>query len=238
MAGGMAWVHVDSAALGDSVLDLYERDGVYMIRVDGWELMNGDYHESEDRLGELAARLARRPDPAILVGGLGLGFTLASLHRHLGGAGRVTVAELSEAVIRWFDRYTKPRTLGDHPARIRHGDVLAVAAEGSAEGPAFDVILLDVDNGPEPLSAAGNAALYGAEGLATLRRALTPDGILMVWSAFEDPEFVGRARSAGFSPASLPVFRPGRAEPFHLVYVLSASPFLPGELDRFGLQPL
>lgn len=234
MVGGMAWVHVDSAALGDSVLDLYERDGVYMIRVDGWELMNGEYHESEDRLGELAARLARRADPEILVGGLGLGFTLASLHRYLGAAARVTVAELSEAVIRWFDRHTKPRTLGDHPARIRRGDVLAVAAEG----PAYDVILLDVDNGPQPLSAAGNAALYGADGLATLRRALKADGILMVWSAFEDPEFVGQARSAGFSPASLPVFRPGRAEPFHLVYVLSASPFPPGEFDRFGLQPL
>lgn len=228
----MAWVHVDSAALGDSVLDLYERDGVYMIRVDGWELMNGDYHESEDRLGELAARLARRPDPAILVGGLGLGFTLASLVRHLGGDGRVTVAELSDAVIRWFERHTKPTSLGGHPARIRQGDVLAVAAEG----PAHDVILLDVDNGPEPLSAAGNAALYGTAGLGTLRRALAPDGILMVWSAFEDPDFVGRARSAGFFPAWLPVFRPGRTEPFHLVYVLSATPFRQDELDRFGLQ--
>jgi spermidine synthase len=196
--------------------------------------MNGEYHESEDRLGELAARLARGPDPDILVGGLGLGFTLASLHRNLGGAGRVTVAELSEAVIRWFDRHTRPSSLGDHPARIRQGDVLAVAAGG----PAYDVILLDVDNGPEPLSAAGNAALYGADGLGTLRRALKADGILMVWSAFEDSEFVGRARSAGFSPASLPVFRPGRAEPFHLVYVLSASPFFPDELARFSLEPL
>jgi len=232
------WVHLDSAALGDSVLDLYERDGVYMIRIDGWELMNGAYHESEDRLGELAARLARRPDPDILVGGLGLGYTLASLVRRLGGAGRVTVAELSEAVIRWFERHTKPPSLGDHPARIRHGDVLAIAAEGSAEGRAFDVILLDVDNGPEPLSAPGNAALYGAGGLGTLRRALTPDGILMVWSAFEDPDFIARARSAGFFPASLPVFRAGRAEPFHLVYVLSAWPFPPDELDRLGLQPL
>jgi spermidine synthase len=228
----MAWVHVDSAALGDSVLDLYERDGVHMIRVDGWELMNGEYHESEDRLGELAARLARRPDPAILVGGLGLGFTLASLVRHLGGAGRVTVAELSDAVIRWFDRHTRPPSLGDHPARIRHGDVLAVAAEG----PAYDVILLDVDNGPQPLSAPSNAALYGSDGLCTLRRALAPDGILMVWSAFEDPDFLARARSAGFFPAWLPVFRPGRAEPFHLVYVLSATPFTPDELDSFGLQ--
>lgn len=228
------WVHVDSAALGDSVLDLYERDGVYMIRVDGWELMNGDYHESEDRLGELAARLARRADPDILVGGLGLGYTLASLHRHLGGAGRITVAELSEAVIRWFERHTKPPSLGDGPAdvRIRHGDVLAVAAEG----PAYDVILLDVDNGPEPLSAPGNAALYGTDGLNVLCRALAPDGILMVWSAFEDPDFVARARSAGFSPARLPVFRPGRTEPFHVVYVLPASPFSQDELGRFGLQ--
>lgn len=228
----MTWIHLDSAALGDSVLDLYERDGVYMIRVDGWELMNGAYHESEDRLGELAARLARSPDPEVLVGGLGLGFTLASLVRHLGGAGRVTVAELSGAVIRWFDRWTKPPSLGDHSVRIRHGDVLAVAAEG----PVRDVILLDVDNGPKPLSAAANAALYGPDGLGTLRRALKADGILMVWSAFEDPDFVARAQSIGFFPVRLPVFRAGRAEPFHLVYVLSAMPFRQDELDRFGLQ--
>ncbi|WP_225767243.1 hypothetical protein [Inquilinus sp. Marseille-Q2685] len=230
------WIHVDSAALGDSVLGLYERGGVYMIRVDGWELMNGAYHESEDRLGELAARLARGPDPEVLVGGLGLGFTLASLVRHLGGAGRVTVAELSDAVIRWFDRWTKPPSLGDQlgNVRIRHGDVLAVAAEG----PARDVILLDVDNGPKPLSAAANAALYGLDGLGTLRRALKADGILMVWSAFEDPGFVARAQAAGFSPAWLPVFRSGGAEPFHVVYVLSVAPFPPGELGRFGLQPL
>ncbi|WP_051248717.1 hypothetical protein [Inquilinus limosus] len=230
------WVHLDSAPLGDSVLDLYGRDGVYMIRVDGWELMNGEYHESEDRLGELAARLVRTPDPEVLVGGLGLGYTLASLLRHLGRAGRVTVAEMSAAVIRWFGRIIGPRLLGALPdtIRIRHGDVLAVAAEGAA----YDAILLDVDNGPRPLSAAGNAAIYAAEGLQALRRALKPGGILLVWSGFEDPDYVARARSAGFSPARLPVLRPGGAEPFHVIYVLSASPLAQDELDRFGLQPL
>ena len=171
MAGGMAWIHLDSAALGDSVLDLYERGGVYMIRVDGWELMNGDYHESEDRLGELAARLARRPDPDILVGGLGLGFTLASLHRHLGGAGHITVAELSEAVIRWFERHTKPPSLGDHTARIRHGDVLAVAAEG----PAVQAPDLQGGNHRKPHGAAANHQRHLAASDIGLRHRMDAD---------------------------------------------------------------
>ena len=218
----MAWVHLDSAALGGSRLDLYERGGVYMIRVDGWELMNGGYHESEDRLGEFAARLVRSPDPDILVGGLGLGYTLAALVRHLGGAGRVTVAELSDAVIRWFGDHMQPRLFGDLPptVRIRHADVLAAAAEGAG----WDAVLLDVDNGPRALSAPGNAALYSAEGLGRLRRSLKPGGVLLVWSGFDDPAFVERARAAGFAPDRRPVRPPGRDEPLHILYVLSAPP--------------
>jgi spermidine synthase len=216
------WVHLDSARCGDSVFDLYERDGLYMIRVDGWELMNGGYHESEDRLGELAARLAPGPDPEILIGGLGLGYTLAALVRHLGGAGRVTVAELSDAVIRWYGRYMQPRLFGALPpaVRIRNADVLAAAAEGAG----WDAVVLDVDNGPRALSAPGNAALYSAEGLGRLRRSLKPGGVLLVWSAFEDPDFVERARAAGFAPDRLPVRPPGRDEPVHSLYVLSAPP--------------
>jgi spermidine synthase len=231
----MAWIHLDSATQDGTVFDLYERDGIHMIRVDGWELMNGAFHQSEDILGELAARLARRSDPDILVGGLGLGFTLASLVRHLGGAGRVTVAELSAAVIRWFDRHTGRRlfdALPDH-VRIRQGDVLALAGEGL-----WDAILLDVDNGPQPLSAAGNSALYSAAGLAAFAARLKPDGALLLWSAFEDPGFVDRARAAGFAVTRRPVARAPDDGPFHVIYVLSRSAIPDHDLDGFGLERL
>src|SRR5271165_5765896 len=104
------WPHVAAAASDGHQLDLYECNGVYMIRANGWELMNGAYHASEDQLGRLAGLLPSASQPTILLGGLGLGYTLASLletlHRRFGPApARITVAERSGAVLRWFGSY-------------------------------------------------------------------------------------------------------------------------------------
>lgn len=229
----MAWVHIDSVRQDDgTVLDLYERDGIYMIRADGWELMNGGFHLSEDVLGDLAVRLSPGPDPAILVGGLGLGFTLAALARRLDGRGRVTVAELSAAVICWFSQHTGRRLFDALPTnvQIRQGDVLALSAEGP-----WDAIVLDVDNGPQPLAAAGNGALYSAEGLATFAARLAPGGVLLLWSAFEDATFIARANAIGFSVARRSVPGPGKDGTFHVIYVLSCAPI--ADPDALGLQP-
>src|SRR5262245_6016085 len=154
----MPWALIDSATEGDAVWDLYGRDGMFMIRANGLELMNGFNHDSETALGELAAELAGTHDPRVLIGGLGLGYTAAAVLGALGGAGGVTVAELSGAVIDWFHRYVRASVLPEQPGNLEivHADVADLLAKERL----YDVIVLDVDNGPEPLVTARNGTLY------------------------------------------------------------------------------
>jgi spermidine synthase len=226
------WVHLDSATSGGSRLDLYERDGRHMIRVDGWELMNGDYHASEDRLGELAGRLVP-PRGAILIGGLGLGYTLASLLATQERP-RVTVAERSSAVLGWFAHHVNPRLAASLPPEVRliESDV----ADQIGAGQCWDVIVLDVDNGPAALSAPGNAAFYDAAGLARWRDSLAPGGHLLLWTSFEDLDFVARADAAGFAVTRQIVAFPARVDQAHLLYVLSRKPLAAAERRRLGLE--
>ena len=230
------WTHVASAVSDGSRLDLYERDGVHMMRVDGWELMNGAYHASEDQLGRLAGVLSRGPEAAILLGGLGLGYTLARLLATLrgrfgpGGA-RITVAERSGAVLDWFRSRVNPALAVALPDGVRliESDVVDwLGGDGR-----WDLIVLDVDNGPAALSAVGNAALYGADGLARCRDSLSPGGHLLLWSGFEDPGFVARAVAVGFSVARHAVALPNRADQAHVLYVLSRDALPAG--DREGV---
>jgi spermidine synthase len=161
--------------------------------------MNSRLHDSEDALGALAgARVAARPKAKVLVGGLGMGFTLAAVLAELGRDAEVRVVELVPAVVTW-----NRELLGDlagHPLRdprvkVRVGDVGAAMRASRA---AFDAILLDVDNGPEGLTRASNDALYGRAGLAAAHAALRPKGVLAVWSARPDAAFTRRLSAAGF----------------------------------------
>ena len=233
------WSHIDSAASDGSQLDLYERGGVFMIRANGWELMNGAYHASENQLGRLAGLLPRASQPAILLGGLGLGYTLASLletlHRRFGTASaRITVAERSGAVLRWFGSYINPRLAATLPPDVRliESDVLACLGADRR----WDVIVLDVDNGPKALSAPGNAVLYGEHGLARCRDSLAAGGHLLLWSGFEDRYFVARARAAGFSVTRQSVLIPSRSDQAHVIYVLSGQKLASAERDRVGFE--
>jgi len=233
------WTHIDSASSDGNRLDLYERNGVYMIRADGWELMNGAYHASEDRLGRLAGLLAATPDPKILLGGLGLGYTLASLLETLNARcsptrARITVTERSGAVLRWFATHINPRLVAMLPAGVRLIESDVVAHLGAERR--WDVIVLDVDNGPEALSAPGNAVLYGEHGLARCRDSLAPAGHLLLWSGFEDLAFVARARAAGFSVTRQTIPLPNRSDQAHVLYVLSREPLSPADRDRVGLN--
>jgi spermidine synthase len=232
------WTHIASAESEGSRLDLYERNGVYMIRADGWELMNGEFHASEDQLGRLAGLLPSAPDPAILLGGLGLGYTLASLLETLRDRSgpvpaRITVAERSGAVLRWFGTHINPRLAAALPSGVHliESDVAAcLCGDGR-----WDVIALDVDNGPEALSAPGNAVLYGEAGLARCRDSLAPAGHLLLWSGFEDPAFVERARAVSFSVTRQSMPLPNRTDQAHLLYVLSREPLSSPDRDRVGL---
>lgn len=234
------WTHIASAPTGSDRLELYKCDSAFMIRVNGWELMNGTWHGSEDQLGRLAGQLAGVPHPHILVGGLGLGYTLASLLDALGdrigpGRGSVTVAERSNAVLGWFNTHINPRLAATLPAgsRLLASDI-AACVDGRQR---WHVIVLDVDNGPEAVSCAENSALYDESGLALFRASLAPSGHLLLWSGFEDPGFAGRAEAAGFSVTLQHVPFPGRGEASHVLYVLSREPVGPAECDRLKLSP-
>ncbi len=233
------WTHIASASSRGNHLDLYERNGLHMIRADGWELMNGEYHASEDQLGRLAGLLPSGSHPEILLGGLGLGYTLASLLETLNKRlqptrASITVAERSAAVLRWFGTHINPRLAATLSPGVHLIESDVVAHLGIDQR--WDVIVLDIDNGPEALSTPGNAVLYGEHGLARCRDSLAPSGHLLLWSGFEDPNFVQRARAVGFSVARQYIPFPSRSDQAHLLYVLSREPLSSADRECIGLD--
>ena len=214
----MPWDLIATASHADAHLELYRKDGVFMIRADGLELMNGFTHESETEFGRLAAELSPCEQPRILVGGLGLGYTVAALMAALGDRGEVTVAEFSPAVIGWFHEYVRPSVLPEMPTNLQifETDVLA-HLWGAAR---YDLILLDVDNGPEPLTREDNAALYSAEGLRVLRAGVGDGGAVLLWSGFESSDFESRAAATGFAVTRRAIANGRRTDLDHHIYIL------------------
>ncbi len=180
-------------------LSLYKRGDEFSIRIDSCELMNSRVHGSEDALAELAcARVIDRFNPGILIGGLGMGYTLAAALSSLGDKGRLVVAELVPEVVQWNRgplAHLAGHPLQDSRVSIRKIDVARIIQK---EHQSFDAILLDVDNGPEGLARKGNDWLYSVEGLEAAFAALLPAGVLAVWSANPDRAFAHRLRQAGF----------------------------------------
>ena len=208
---------------------------MHMIRVDGWELMNGKYHASEDQLGRLAGLLSSALHPEILLDGLGLGYTLASLLETLTPTrATITVAERSSAVLHWFGTHINPLLAAPLSSAVRLVESDLLAHLGVDRD--WDVIVLDVDNGPEALSTTGNAVLYGAHGLARCRDSLALSGHLLLWTGFEDLAFVERARAIGFSVARKPIPLPNRPDQVYVFYVLSLQPLHPAAPDRVDLE--
>jgi spermidine synthase len=189
-------------------LSLYRRGEELSIRIGGTELMNSRMHGSEDVLAERAcARIVQdagaHPQPAVLIGGLGMGFTLRAALQHLPSSAEVVVAELLPSVVRWNESHLghlAGHPLRDARVRVQEGDVAEVLRASRA---AFDAIVLDVDNGPEGLVRASNAWLYARAGLEAVRRALRPRGVLAVWSVQRDQAFEERLRAARFEVETL-----------------------------------
>ena len=197
------WTLIDSTAIpaDGGELRLYRRGEEYSIMiVGGGELMNTRMHGSEDALAELGcAHLSGQPAPRVLIGGLGMGFTLAAALAQLGADAEVIVAELIPAVVEWNREHLgrfAGHPLGDPRSRVSLGDVAALLKQERA---AYDAILLDVDNGPEGLTHKENDWLYGSKGLAAAYTALRPGGVLAVWSAGPDHAFSERLRHTGFT---------------------------------------
>jgi len=174
------------------------RDGDYQICLDGQELMTSHAHRSEGFLASLAcAELAGLAAPRVLVGGLGLGYTLRSALDHLPPEAVVVVAEVFPAVVEWNRGPLAP--LAGHPLEDRRVSVLENdVTDVLTSQAAFDAILLDVDNGPEGLTRDSNEWLYQPRGLSAARRALRPGGVLAIWSSASHPWFSGRIRGSGF----------------------------------------
>ncbi len=186
------WKVVGSS--GEQVLQ--ERDGEYVIRSGGHVLMSSRVHGSEEAMASAGCNGA--PNGHVLVGGLGLGYTLRAVLDLLSPKGRVTVAEISPAIVEWNRgplAELAGRPLEDPRVKVETRDVRGLLAQS---GGAFDAILLDVDNGPAALARKGNAALYVAEGISAARAALKPRGVLVVWSAGPDSRYLGRLEQGGF----------------------------------------
>jgi len=195
------WLQLDTARVpgADVQLRLMQRGAEFSMMLGQNELMSSRLSGSEEALATLACRrIEAVKSPHLLIGGLGMGFTLRAALAVLGSDARIMVAELVPAVIAWArgpmaDIFGD--SLDDPRASIREADVVDVIRSHDS---AFDAILLDVDNGPEGLIRKANDALYDLKGLNAIRRALRPGGVLAVWSSGPNPLFSKRLRAAGF----------------------------------------
>ncbi len=214
------WREISRAILasGDTLV-LRERAGVFEIRCNGWDLMSNRAHASEERMArEALAVLAGRRAPRILIGGLGMGFTLRATLDAAPAEARIEIAELVPEIVAWNGgplAALAGRPLDDPRVTVRVGDVASAIAAG---GP-YDAILLDTDNGPGALMLAGNAGIYAREGLAAARAALAPGGVIALWSADRADAFEALLSGEGFdwrvieTPAAA-----GRPAPLHALY--------------------
>ena len=214
----VAAARVPGAADGEDELRLYRRGSDFVIGLGRNELMNSRVGGSEEALAvEAIRRLRPRPAPRILIGGYGMGFTLRAALEALRDDARVMVAELVPEIIDWARGPMAALTAGyldDARVELVEGDVAASIADGG-----WDAVLLDVDNGPDGLTRAGNDRLYSSAGLAATRRALAPGGVLAVWSAAPDPRFVKRLAQAGFAVEELAVrARANGKGPRHVIW--------------------
>ncbi|WP_340266162.1 spermine/spermidine synthase domain-containing protein [Sphingobium mellinum] len=205
---------------GGQELKLYRRGGDHMIVLDRNELMSSRMSGSEKALAVLTLeRLPNVKAPHLLIGGYGMGFTLRAALAQMGQGGRITLAELVPQIIAWARGPMADMTAGcldDPRVHLIQGDVAGVIADGHA---CYDAVLLDVDNGPDGLTAPANDRLYSAAGLAVAKAALRPGGILAIWSAAPDAAFTRRLRDAGFAVEEVAVkARDNGKGPRHVIW--------------------
>ena len=206
----------------DKELQLYQSGELFSIKIPGrGDLMNSRVHGSEKALADLACeKLGDNAKPRLLIGGLGMGFTLAAALKAVGPDAEVVVSELVPEVVTWnrtFCGAPSGDPLKDKRSEVIVGDVADIIRQQPA---GFDAILMDVDNGPEGLVRRENDWLYGAAGLRATRNALRPRGVLAVWSSSPDRAFSKRLKEAGFKVREH-VVRPHRAGkgPRHHIWI-------------------
>jgi spermidine synthase len=207
-------------------LMLYQGKDDFFIKISsgGCELMSTRKHGSEDALGNLPCRRLKNANAArVLIGGLGMGFTLAAALKALGAQAEVTVAELVPEVVEWNRGILGARSghpLDDPRTKVHIGDVAKLLRHTRGY---YDVIALDVDNGPEGLTQTSNDWLYTTPGIVTTQNALTPGGIVAYWSAAPDGAFHDRLRRCGFMIEEVPVFAHGNKGSRHILWLASSD---------------
>jgi spermidine synthase len=195
------WEKLDTAHIpGGAELRLMRRGSEFAIKLGSNELMNSRLTATEQALATLACdRIKTRKAPKILIGGLGMGFTLRAALIVLGAQARIEVAELVPAVVAWARGPMAALfgdSLTDSRVTIREADVIDLIRAANA---GYDAILLDVDNGPNGIVRKANDRLYDVNGLAAAHAALKPGGVLAVWSSADDAKFTARLRKSGFA---------------------------------------
>ncbi|UAW97247.1 hypothetical protein KEM63_10450 [Halopseudomonas nanhaiensis] len=219
------FVLLDTAPIPNDggALCLFEYGEDFVVKLQsgkGGQLMNTRMHGSEDALAEIPCkRIASRQNVRVLIGGLGMGFTLAAALKQLRDDATVSVAELVPGVIEWNRGALGERAglpLNDNRTKLINDDVVNVL---KASATSFDAIMLDIDNGPEGLTHQHNTWLYSAGGLAACSRALRPGGLLAVWSASMDRQFSTRLVQAGFSTEQVQVYAHGNRGARHTIWI-------------------
>ena len=217
------WAEIARArtAAGDELI-LRQRAGVYEIRCNGWDLMSNRAHASEEALASLAlASVGAVLAPRILVGGLGMGFTLRAALDAAPASAQIVVVELLPEIVAWNRGALgtlAARPLDDPRVTVRVGDAADALRERHG---ACDAVLLDTDNGPGAVMLARNAGLYGAEGLALALAALAPGGVLALWSADRSAPFERLLDESGrpWRVVETPAVAAAGA-PLHAVYLM------------------
>ena len=217
---------IDTAQLPDGgTLRLMHRGADFSILFGRIELMSSRLRGSEELLATLACdQLGNRAHPRMLIGGLGMGFTLRAALVALPPAATIVVAELVPEILTWAKgplAHLFGDSLSDPRVSVELRDVRACIAEAR---PAYDAILLDVDNGPDGLIHAANDRLYGGQGLRAAHAALAPGGVLAIWSAYPDRAFADRLQHAGFAVDERKVRATGGRKGAHHIVWLATKP--------------
>jgi spermidine synthase len=216
---------IDSADIpGGGQLRLMRRGNDFSILIGRNELMSSRVRGSEEALATLTCAKLHSKTPSLLVGGLGMGFTLGAALAALPRTATIVVAELVPAIVAWAKgplAHIFGNSLADPRVSVEIVDVHDRIAGAQAS---FDAILLDVDNGPDGLVHAGNDRLYSDQGLREARAALLPGGVLAIWSAYPDKGFTGRLGKAGFTVEEIPVRATGGRKGAHHVIWLATRP--------------
>ncbi|WP_181161074.1 hypothetical protein [Labrys okinawensis] len=216
------WTELDSVvtAQGDRIV-LRRRGGLFDIRFNGWELMSNHDPRSEIVLAETVCRRLGTQAPRILIGGLGMGYTLRATLDGVGPQAHILVCELLPEIVAWNRGVLAPlagHPLADGRVTVRTGSVAEIIA---AEPAGFDAILLDTDNGPDYVVHEPNHALYSGEGIDRIARALAPGGVAGLWSATRSAPFEASLSASGlpWRCERISLGEPGQ-EPFHMVYLI------------------